>query len=493
MENFNLDFPLIRFSGEGSNIPIWTVRHAVEGVQIFGGIGSGKTSGSGRFLALKYLKAGFGGLVLTVKPDEVAMWLMYCTEAKRLEDLIIVDEEHENYFNFLEYISSAANNTDDIVDVMKTVIRANSDKTAGGNTDSFWENSVDMLMANIIDLSRLAYGFVSVQNLYDIVQSLPKRPEDLSAKNDTAFARAFVLAMARVEPQINAWAQALPKGEREKLQAERRYDQALGDAVPDARTLKYVKQFFTSTYMGLSEKTRSIVDFSFLGFLFRLLRDPVYKLFCQHKCNFSPEDSLKGKIILINLPVKTYHKIGQDAQIMFKYIWQRAMEKDAVETTRRPVFLWADEAQNFLHEHDVECQATARSARIATVYISQNLPNYYANMGGNKFDYRVKSFLGNLSTKFFHANVDVETNRYASELIGDGEFQESSITFPMDGESMPTVNKSLKIDRIIRPEKFPQLLTGSDRNRGIVEAYVHVQGDILSATNNHILIEFNQN
>jgi|GEM_PF-4259272 len=44
---------------------LWTLRNAVEGVQIFGGIGSGKTSGSGRMLGLKYLSAGLGGLVLS--------------------------------------------------------------------------------------------------------------------------------------------------------------------------------------------------------------------------------------------------------------------------------------------------------------------------------------------------------------------------------------------------------------------------------------------
>src|SRR6202012_4255126 len=111
------------------------------------------------------------------------------------------------------------------------------------------------------------------------------------------------------------------------------------------------------------------IDFSFSGFLFHLLRDPVYSLFCSHAATFTPEDCLYGKIILINLPVKTYHKIGRDSQIMFKYIWQRAMEKRQIDAAARPVFLWADEAQHFLHEHDAEYQATARSSRIATVYI----------------------------------------------------------------------------------------------------------------------------
>ena len=49
MSSYDLDTPLLEL-GEGVK---WTARHAVEGTQIFGGIGSGKTSGSGQTLALK--------------------------------------------------------------------------------------------------------------------------------------------------------------------------------------------------------------------------------------------------------------------------------------------------------------------------------------------------------------------------------------------------------------------------------------------------------
>ena len=62
---------------------------ACEGAAILGGTGAGKTSGSGRHLALGYLRAGMGGLVLTAKSDERALWKSYCHEAGRLEDLIV--------------------------------------------------------------------------------------------------------------------------------------------------------------------------------------------------------------------------------------------------------------------------------------------------------------------------------------------------------------------------------------------------------------------
>ena len=58
----DLDHALLAFSEDPRDF--WTVRDAVRGTQIFGGIGSGKSSGSGKTLALSFLKSGFGGIIL---------------------------------------------------------------------------------------------------------------------------------------------------------------------------------------------------------------------------------------------------------------------------------------------------------------------------------------------------------------------------------------------------------------------------------------------
>lgn len=487
MGTFDLDTTLLELHGERQD-GIWTVRDAVEGVQIFGGIGSGKTSGSGRMIALKFLKAGFGGLVLTVKPDEREEWEIYAQLTGRTDDLIIVSPDHDNYFNFLEY-ESKDGNTENIVQVLKTVIRAGEQQSKGiGGDDPFWETALDMLIFNVIDLCQLAYGKVSVQAMYDIVQSLP-RAENAGNDENSAFWLAYTQARKNVEARAEAWRNGKTLDEREQLMNAPNYETLLCDAVPRARTLRFIDQFFGETLLNLAEKTRSIIDFSFSGFLFRLLRDPVYRLFCNTSSTFNPEDCLNGKIIVLDLPVKMHHKIGRDAQIMFKYVWQRAMERRNINTDGGlPLFLWADEAQNFLHEHDAEYQATARSSRIATIYITQNLPNYHASMGGAKSEFRVKGFLGTLATKIFHANADVETNRYASELIGDGYYEDTSKSTTMAGEFSSSRNRSLKIDKIVRPEAFPQLKTGGIRNGHKVEAYMHFQGNPLG----HVKITFNQ-
>lgn len=72
MASWNLDKPLLHLTKKDP----FTLRDSFEGVHFFGGIGSGKTS-SAKLLAKAMLRAGYGGLVCTVKPDEIALWESY--------------------------------------------------------------------------------------------------------------------------------------------------------------------------------------------------------------------------------------------------------------------------------------------------------------------------------------------------------------------------------------------------------------------------------
>src|SRR5579862_5814213 len=89
--------PLIQF-GEDQ---IWTLNDSYQGTQVFGGTGSGKTSGSGAAIARSLLRQGCGGLVLTAKPDERALWEDYCAETGR--ELTVFGPDTGLVFNFLEY------------------------------------------------------------------------------------------------------------------------------------------------------------------------------------------------------------------------------------------------------------------------------------------------------------------------------------------------------------------------------------------------------
>ncbi|OKS88183.1 type IV secretory system conjugative DNA transfer family protein [Mucilaginibacter polytrichastri] len=500
MKKFDLDTPILQF-GDSQEDQAWTIRNAVEGVQIFGGIGSGKTSGSGKTLAVKYLQHGFGGLVLTAKTDEADLWRHYCKETGRENDLIIIEPGGSFGFDFLQYLSvgniSSEAITAQALETLKTVIRAGNEKSTGKSDDPFWESAVDMLLFHVMDLCMIAYQKISVKLLYEIVQTLPK-VSSTNAQNgqpapENAFKKAMLKAKTIVQNDIDLWYKSLSKEQRARFADQEAYENAVVEHLPNARLMKHLDTFFYETFKDLSSKTRSIVEFSFSAFLFRLLRDPVYSLFCKGSLNLKPEDCLTGKIILINLPVKLYHNVGRDCQVLFKYIWQVAMEKRDILKNDRPCFLWADESQFFLHEHDALFQATARSCRIATVYLTQNIHQYKASMGGSSSDDRVDSFLGTLSTKIFHANADLASNRLGSDLVGDTTFYEPSSSITTAKEFSRSDSVSLKIDRRIRPEEFVGMKTGGKRNGGKVEAIIHVQGDKLFSGESFKKVRFNQN
>jgi type IV secretory pathway TraG/TraD family ATPase VirD4 len=509
MAQWDLDTSLLSFVNE-TELSDFTIRNAVEGVQIFGGIGGGKTSGSGRLLKIKLLANGFGGLVLTVKPDEKDTWLEYAEITGRQNDVIVIEPGQKKYvFNFLEYESKkeyGTSYTDNVHQVLRTVIRASEEKSDGRSDDAFWQDSLDLFLNNLITLCLLAYDKVTVQLLFDIAQSVPKK-KATSANNDdnaqkqnpeddkielTAYEKAIKRAKEKITVATKEWNSSQPDGSIYSL-TEEQYDEMLEEAIPGYRELKMLVNFFKESFYNIGEKTKGIIEFCLTSFLQRLLRDPIYSLFARYKSTVTPEHCLHGKIIILNLPVKTYHKAGQDAQILFKYIWQRAMEQRDVKENPRPVFLWADEAQHFIHEHDAEFQATARSSRVATVYLTQNLPNYFANMGGEKSEYKVKSFLGTLATKIFHANADVETNRYASELIGEAYVDDHSKNVTVGENVSISKGTSLKLEAMVRKEEFSRLKTGGPLNKYICEAYIVIQGKTFSNGMNYHKAAFHQN
>lgn len=477
-----LDTPFLTFRDETGCTEI-TVRSAMESFFIVGGTGSGKTTSSASLLANKFLKGGFGGLVLTAKGDERKLWERYARQAGRSQDLIIVEPGGKHSFDFLQYISDRSTNkasyADNIVQTLTTIIRSSEEKSGGKSDDPFWENSQNILIHNVIDLCLLAYGTVSVKLLYEIVMSAPK-PDDTGYGDikRSAFAQAFDKAQDNLDKQVEAFKAGLSKEEDQKLDTKEKFEEAVLDAIPDAVTLKFLDQFFMDSYRNLSEKTRSIVEFSFTGFLFRLLKEPINSLFCSNANTFSPESVLDKKIVILDLPVKHYHKVGRDIQVLFKYLFQQAMEKRTVNDNTKPVFIYADEAQHFLHEYDADFLATSRGSRIISCYITQNLPNLHANMGGIKSEHRVKSLLGNMATKIFHANTDIVTNNYASELFGDGYFEDLSNTITMAGEFSSSESSSYKKDRMVRPEEFQLLMTGGPANRFLTSAYIHRQGQV---------------
>ena len=437
----------------------FTVRDACEGVQIFGGTGSGKTSGSGAMLAKSYLHAGFGGLVLTVKADETALWRQYVAQAGRENDLIVLGANSPHRFNVFEYEAGHAEQgaglTENLVCLFDTLSQVASRGGHGSReNESYWLNEQRKLLRNTIDILRLAGFPVNFPNLYEVVISAPqsvKQLEDTSWQADSLCYDAILAATERSE------CSQLTPGQQSDFEL--------------------CSNYWTKEFPNKDERPRSTVVSGFTGMADVFLRGLLRELYSS-TTTFTPEDTLDGRIILIDLPVKIHHEAGVYAQVLFKYCWQRAIERRQVTATSRPVFLWADESQHFLNEQDVLFQTTARASRACTVLLTQNLPNYHYAIGsGSKAKALVDSLLGNLSTKIFHNNTCAVTNQYAAELFARDWQQASSGTFAQnDGRLSTSQTQADRLEFSVLPREFSALGKGGPQNNYEVEAIVHQGG-----------------
>jgi type IV secretory pathway TraG/TraD family ATPase VirD4 len=262
----------------------------------------------------------------------------------------------------------------------------------------------------------------------------------------------------------------------------------------DAETTRdyWVKEFCT-----LAPKTRSGITSMFTSMADLLNRRPFRMLFSERSPkgrDLLPEYSHTGAVILLNLPIKEFGTAGQLAQLIYKYMWQQAVERrDISDADQCPVFLWADEAQNFVTEYDMQFQATARSSRACTVYLTQNLPNYYAAMGGEHSRHRVDSLVGNLQTRIWHSNGDPETNQHAAETIGKSwqKLHTDSRSAGTDSFSISESSaETMEFD--VPPQIFTRLRKGGPENQRVVEGIIYQTGRHFSNDKTWIIGMFGQ-
>lgn len=457
-----LSLPLVRLS----EYEVMTLGDMCEGVQILGATGSGKSSGSGRHLALAYLSAGMGGLVLTAKPDERRVWEGYCRETGRSEDLIIMSPSEPLRFNFMDYERGRAGPggglTENLVNLFSEVLQVaeRSSGSSGREDEGYWVRASRQMVRNCLDILILGQGSVSIPDLYRTIVSLPM---SLQQVNDPDWQNAsFAFRCLRA---------------------------ADGASLPEMRRkdLELCTDYALLEFPALSDKTRSIIVSTFTSMIDVFQRSVLRELFCT-TTNVTPDCTAAGKILLIDLPVKEFQEVGRLSQVLMKFVFMRAIERRPQEEDMRPVFLWCDESQNFTSEYDFQFQSTARSARVCTVYLTQNLSNYYATLGaGEDGKAQADSLLGNLNTKIFHANGDSVTNEWAAELIGRSRqfFINSSQQSPTDVYSMlfgfgnaaqTTGGFSEVMEYEVAPRVFTTLRKGGPANAGLVEGIVFQGG-----------------
>ena len=389
----DLDAPLLRLSPND----LFSLRDGCAGVHIFGGIGSGKTTGSGRMLSGAFLRAGFGGLVTAVKPEEVELWKQYAREHGRERSLILFDE-NEGGFNFLSYELSrqGMDGVSAVVECLMRILEAArkvSPTSSHRGGEEFWLDATrKTLRYSILPL----YAANRAVSIADIVRFLNSAPQTSREVTDPQWQkRSFmygVMDAAAHSPRV---------------------------PIP-AAVLHDNIEFWSEEFPAIPEKTRGNILITASSTLDRFKHGRLQRAFCG-ATTIVPELAFHGAVIVLAMPTLTWNEDGVIAQVLFKYMWQRAVlgrNALAKEHQQRPVFLWSDEAQDTVNSYDFEFQSMCRGSRCCTVYLTQSLPTYYAKMGGDNPRDAAHALVGKFGTQVFHSNSCAETNEYAARTIG---------------------------------------------------------------------------
>lgn len=434
---------------------MWRLRDAYEGTQIFGATGSGKTSGSGAAIARAFLRAQMGGLVCCAKPEERTTWEQYAKETGREKSLIIISPDGPHRFNFIDYeqrrAGAGAGQTENLVNLLTVVTEIAEGKVDSASADPFWPRATRQLLRNAIDLITLAGDAVTLDTISELVASAPiTAPQSDEWRDGNTYCATCIRK-----------AVAAPKSPRQ---------------VHDLGT---AGRYWLKSFATMNDRTRTSIIATFTATADLISHGIAWELLGE-ELTISPESALDGGIIVLDLPIQEYGEVGRVVQGIWKYMFQRAMLRRNVVQDPRPVFLWCDESQNFINSYDYEFQATARSARAATVYLTQNISNYHAKLGTNGHAAAL-ALLGNFQTKVFHANGDYVTNQYAADTLGqhlvylEGENLGASMADQQSTGSY-SESRSQQLQYKILPADFARLRKGGPENNLMVDGVIFQGG-----------------
>jgi hypothetical protein len=438
----------------------------------------------GHLIATAYLQAKFGFLVLCTKVEERDLWTRYCRETGRLDDLIVFSADGGHRFAAFDFETrhggTGGGLTANLVNLIDEVLEMANGRERGAGSkgdEAFWLNGRKDLEWNGVDLLLLSGEPVSIPNLYEVIATAPRSPEQLASvdwqNNSYCFHRLLVMRHRARSGQLD---------ERQMRDAAR------------------VAEFYQKTHVNLAEKTRSIIDSMFCSAASILNRGLLRDLFST-TTTVSPLDVLEGKVVVVDLPVESMGLAGLFAGILWKRSMQLALLRRQVVPGSRPVCIFADEAQSFITGSDANFLSTARSKLACNVYLSQNINNYIAALGaGEKAKAEVNSILGNAGTLVAHANSCPDTGQYMSERIGrtrqflsnfgqSGPAQDWYSVLNGEAGQNESCGFSEGWEYQLQPSFYGTLRTGGQRHKKLVDAVVYSTGRTFRSTGTNWLIK----
>jgi hypothetical protein len=458
-----LDIPILSVSERDQIL----LRQLVEGgTLILGMLGSGKSSTSLRQILLGMMRAGMGGLLLTVKPEDTETFVAYARECGREADVVVFNEASGLSFDPLAYEWSrpgrGAGDAENIIEYFQTLLSVASPQQHG-SADRFWELAAAQAMRHAIKLIQLAGEPLSIGSIHKAIRSFPTRPAE--HEEPVWAAQSYTAAL------INAIR------ERKHTLSESQW-----------RDLEVATEFVFSRWPSYDEKPRGSIEMTFSGMADKFLFYPFREIFSSGTYSFTPEQTThERRIIIVDFPVLQYgQQTARLIQTLVKLTFQRAwLRHKFTPGCCNGAFLIQDEFQLLMHREESHFVQVCRSSGIAPVFLTQSILNLAEEMNEPQPGSKTKAFLNNLAIKIGHRSVCPETCSYLADVIGKEyrfiENYSAAGASPSQQQGHASVGGALQLAYIVEPTAFTKL-EKPDGHNPHAAAIVHCGGSTFNVT-----------
>jgi hypothetical protein len=470
--NGDLDVPLFHWTKRDP----FTVRDLLNGgVCIVGRVGSGKTSSSGRILAQAIVNnRNSGGLICAAKPGEdVALWRKIFAKAGRSKDLLIFEPGGQLRFNFLAETMRHGGHTREITKCITTIGETlrSSDRRGRGENADFWEREQERMIYNAVQGVKLGTGTVTAPHLQEFIATAANVPADL---HDEAWQQKF----------HNRCMEAAFHAKKSPV---------------DAHDFQLAADYWCGEIPSMADRTKSSILTGVMGILHTFNTGIVREL-VSTTTNVSPDDMLKRKWVLVNMPPAVYGDLGAFVNAGWKYLTQKRILRRESKPGDPINVIWCDEAAQFCNSMDQYYVAQCRSHLGCLVFLCQSLHSFHAALNGSG-DHQTQALLANFGHRIFHALGDIETAEWASGLVGKrletfmgGSMQPPQSVFDeLMGNSPFTSNFSMHYEPILQTTEFMNgLRTGGRKGGFVCDGIVVRSGERFSNGDNWLRMAFGQ-
>jgi TraM recognition site of TraD and TraG len=466
-----LDQELCRWSKENP----FRVRHLLNSVAIFGGTGSGKTSGSGMTLGSAIVSyPNSGGLIIAAKPGEDrVMWERIFARAGRSSDLVIIDPSSNKCCNVLSYALSKGADTRDLTKMLTYIGETlGGGRGRGGEDGGFWEQQYERVIYNDIEVVKRATGTVHTPDLQRFITEAAYSPEQITDETWRAGFHNQCLKRAFEQPKTSI----------------------------ETHDYELAKDFWLGEFPKMADKTRSSILAGVMGIL-HTSNVGIVREMVSGRTTINPDEVLQGRWWLLDMPISEWGDSGAFVAASLKYTIQRAVLRRHAQPDDPVVVIWGDESPTIVNGFDPTYLAQCRSHKGCMVYLAQSLASYYVALKGQTGKHQVDALLTNFGVKIAHALGDPQSADYFANLIGRAKQvnfsgssgQQQDVWGELFGPSGMTGSFSEHMENIVQAREFMSgLRTGGAASGYVCDAIIVKSGEPFSNGSNWLRTSFKQ-